>query len=44
MAIYEIISNKNLEPIKSIPFSNEQEIHEISEKNLDVIFDFCTTI
>lgn len=38
MAIYEIQKNGNLKPIKSIPFIDEDEIHRISEGNLDVIF------
>lgn len=38
MAIYEIQKDANLKPIKSIPFADEEEIHRISEGNLDVIF------
>lgn len=38
MAIYEVQKGNNLKPIKSIPFVDEEEIHRISEGNLDVVF------
>jgi len=38
MAIYEIQKDGNLKPIKSMPFANEDEIHRISEENLNTIF------
>ena len=44
MAIYEI-DNGNLNPVKSIPFTQEKEIQITTEKNLNVIFglDFVRT-